>query len=85
MTQNFSNTLPHEKLKDFSSCSKIKSYGNCNCRFIIVFQEKDAFEIQKPTATNKHYQVQRDLELVLLGVSVVAVILSLIIFTMIRY
>ena len=52
---------------------------------MVVFQEKDAFEIQKPAATNKHHKVQRDLELVLLGVSVVAVILSLIIFTMIRY
>ena len=52
--------------------------------FIVVFQEKDVFEVQKPAATNKHYQVQRDLELVLLGVSVFAVILSLIILTMIR-
>ena len=52
--------------------------------FIVIFQEKDAFKVQKPAATNRHYQVQRDLELVLLGVSVVAVILSLIILTMIR-
>ncbi|CAH3032757.1 unnamed protein product [Porites lobata] len=72
-----SGSIPFETVKE-------KKRGNCNCRFIIVFQEKDAFEIQKPTATNKHYQVQRDLELVLLGVSVVAVILSLIVFTMIR-
>ena len=52
--------------------------------FIVVFQEKDAIEIQIPAATNKHHKVQTDLELVLLGVSVVAVILSLIILTMIR-
>ncbi|CAH3032747.1 unnamed protein product [Porites lobata] len=55
-----------------------------NCSHIDYDQEKDAFKVQKPAATNKHYQVQRDLELVLLGVSVVAVILSLIILTMIR-
>ena len=52
--------------------------------FIVVFQEKDAFKVKIPATTNKHYQVQSDLELVLLGVSVVAVILSLIILTMIR-
>ncbi|CAH3022693.1 unnamed protein product [Porites evermanni] len=55
-----------------------------NCPHIDYDQEKDAFKIQKPAAANKHYQVQRNLELVLLGVSVVAVILSLIILTMIR-
>ena len=52
--------------------------------FIVVFQEKDAFKVKIPATTSKHYQVQSDLELVLLGVSVVAVILSLIILTMIR-
>ena len=52
--------------------------------FTVIFQEKDAFKVQKPAATNRHYQVQSVLELVLLGVSVVAVILSLIILTMIR-
>lgn len=51
---------------------------------MVAFQENDAFKIQTPATTDKHYQVQRDLELVLLGLSVVAVILSLIILTMIR-
>ncbi|XP_073256022.1 vasoactive intestinal polypeptide receptor 1-like isoform X2 [Porites lutea] len=55
-----------------------------NCPHIYYDKEKDAFEIQEPAAINKHHKVQRDLELVLLGVSVVAVILSLIILTMIR-